>query len=371
MSKATAAEASRLETYSAPGRPVVVIDTDPTRRDVLVNAVSSLFRVTEYPDIDTAIARTRTAPAAVLIGDGLGTTGRQQPVRRLRGEPAFARVPLVRCVFGAPAADDAAADKVFDCRRSTGELPDTVVELIDRAVEASWDALPEKPRRALRQTLSSFRAFSALVEVDAALNYKDVTEACAPVIEAVAASGPKDMFEGLRSHNDLWYVHSVRVATLLALFGHTIGATDDELMILACGGLVHDFGKITMPPEVAKKVGPLTPEETVKAHRHVDTTIHYLENRSDVPKGVVAIAARHHERIDGSGYPHGLKGSDLDDLARMAAIVDVFAALTERRSYRASMSPFQALEVMQETIREQLDQRLVRLFRDMLLKAAA
>ncbi|MGE5502985.1 MAG: HD-GYP domain-containing protein [Actinomycetota bacterium] len=372
MSTANAAEAARLDAYSAPGRPVVVVDPDPRRRDTLVRAVSPMFRVTEYPDIDAAVARTRGAPAAVLLGEGLSVPGRQQPIRRLRGEPGFSRSPVVQCYFGvAPGGGDTSPDAVVDCRLSTARLADTIIMLIDKSVEAAWDTLPEKPRNALRQTLTSFRSFAGLVEADSQLSYGDVTAACAPVIEVVRASGPKDLFEGLRSHNDLWYVHSVRVSTLLALFGHTIGASDDEVMTLATGGLVHDFGKMTMPAEVARKVGPLSPEETIKAHRHVDATVTYLERRSDVPRGVVAIAAQHHERIDGSGYPRGLKGDELDDLARMAAIVDVFAALTERRSYRASMSPFQALEVMQETIREQLDQRLVRLFRDMLLKAVA
>jgi HD-GYP domain-containing protein (c-di-GMP phosphodiesterase class II) len=154
----------------------------------------------------------------------------------------------------------------------------------------------------------------------------------------------------------------------LALFGHRIGLDDESLMTLASAGLVHDFGKTIYPQGLSSKMGALSPEEKATAQAgHVIGTADYLRKHSDAPRAVIMVAEQHHERLDGSGYPKGLKNGDINDLARMAAIVDVFAALTERRSYRAAMAPMQALEVMQELMREKLDLRLVRLFRDMLL----
>ena len=104
---------------------------------------------------------------------------------------------------------------------------------------------------------------------------------------------------------------------------------------------------------------------------HVGRTIDYLQNRSDVAKGVVTIAAQHHEKLDGSGYPRGLKGGQLNDLARMAAIVDVFAAMTDRRTYKAPVAAETALATMSETMGAELDTRLLGMFREMLLDAVA
>jgi len=215
-----------------------------------------------------------------------------------------------------------------------------------------------------------FSNIGDLITAGSPMAFSSVTDACLPILDVVKESSHCSIFDGLRDHDQTWYVHSLRVATLLALFGYTIGLKDDELMVLASAGLVHDFGKTALPRQVLNKVGPLDESERQMVRSHIDITVRYLNEHSDAPRKVVSIAEEHQERLDGSGYPRGLVNGAINDLARMTAIVDVFAALTERRSYRAAMSPFQALEVMQENITKQLDQRLVRLFRDMLLAAA-
>jgi HD-GYP domain-containing protein (c-di-GMP phosphodiesterase class II) len=123
-----------------------------------------------------------------------------------------------------------------------------------------------------------------------------------------------------------------------------------------------------MPPALLNKVAPLDPTERIRMRDHVTLTMRYLARTPDVPAGVLAIAGQHHERMDGTGYPDGLRGDQLNDLVRIAAVVDVFAASTERRSYRAPLSPYQALTVMQDNIREKFDQNFVTLFREMLLQ---
>ncbi|KIM00745.1 Two-component response regulator [Paramagnetospirillum magnetotacticum MS-1] len=354
---------------------LVVIDQNPRMRDELARLAACSFRVTDFPDVDAAVARVTKEPAAILIGAGVPASGRTPPIERLRKHPTFGRTPVIRVGHARPATGGAAAaDRVPDAELAlpvtSHDLIRRICDLANKAVEGEWDKLPKGPRAALSQTLAVFSGIRDLVGKGKPIQFKTVSDACAPVLDSVRQSGHGYIFEGLRSHNDIWYVHSLRVATLLALFGHRIGLDDESLMTLASAGFVHDFGKTNYPEGLSSKMDALTPEEKAVAHNgHVLGTADYLRQHSDAPRAVVMVAEQHHERLDGSGYPKGLKNGDINDLARMAAIVDVFAALTERRSYRAAMTPMQALEVMEELLRDKLDMRLVRLFREMLLQA--
>ena len=98
--------------------------------------------------------------------------------------------------------------------------------------------------------------------------------------------------------------------------------------------------------------------------------MNFLAESQGLPKGVVTIAEQHHEKLDGKGYPKGLKGKELNELARMASIVDIFGALTDRRVYKDPMPPEKALGIMTE-MKDELDQSLLGLFRGMLLDAAS
>jgi HD-GYP domain-containing protein (c-di-GMP phosphodiesterase class II) len=161
----------------------------------------------------------------------------------------------------------------------------------------------------------------------------------------------------------------MRVATYLALFGHSLGLPKSEQTLLAAGGLLHDLGKMAIPHEVLNKPGKLDDEELAIMRGHVSATLAYLKEWPDLPKGVMTIAAQHHEKLDGTGYPAGLAGNQLNRLARMAAIIDVFTALTDRRCYKPPIEPETALNIMVEEMSSHLDTKLLGLFRQMLLDA--
>jgi HD-GYP domain-containing protein (c-di-GMP phosphodiesterase class II) len=97
--------------------------------------------------------------------------------------------------------------------------------------------------------------------------------------------------------------------------------------------------------------------------------VNYLQCCPDLPKGIVTIAAQHHEKLDGTGYPAGLSGNKLNRLARMASIVDVFSALTDRRVYKPPMEAEAALNLMVDEMGSHLDIKLLGMFRQMLLDA--
>lgn len=354
---------------------VAVIDANPQHRDQVASALLSFYRVADYPDVETAIGMTRARPSVLLVDESARPATATPLIRTLRQESLFHGVPIIICrvpgrpadrkVPGGDAQPDALLDKPF--RRS--ELINAISGVLNRTVEASWSDLPPRPQAGLRATLKTFNGIADLIEKGEPLSYEELDASCAPLIDAVAHSEHKHILAAIRGHDNYSYVHSMRVATLLTLFGQTIGLKDEALVIMAVGGLIHDIGKMGIPHEILNKPGPLTPDEMARMRTHVAKTVEHLRRHSDVPKGVLTIAEQHHEKLDGSGYPHGLKAAKLNDLARMAAIVDVFAAMTDRRPYRPPVSPEQALAVMTEDMAGQLDNRLMKMFRTMLLDA--
>ncbi len=131
--------------------------------------------------------------------------------------------------------------------------------------------------------------------------------------------------------------HCERLAHNAVLLGRTLGLAGDELAALHGGGYLHDVGKVGIPDAVLLKPGPLTPAEFALMKRHTE-----IGDRLCAPlqslRRVRPIITGHHERLDGSGYPAGLKGDEVPLPAQIVGVVDVYDALTSRRPYRAAWS---------------------------------
>lgn len=246
------------------------------------------------------------------------------------------------------------------------ELLHAIASQVNSAVEADWENIEPTQKAALKNTLESFNSIADLISEGEPVEYNNVTTSCEPLIKAVQDQNYKDMLRGVRGHDNYSYVHSMRVATLLSLFGAAIGIKGEDHMTLTAGGLLHDVGKMVIPHEVLNKAGKLDDEEFGVMKSHVDHTLEFLELTETLPKGVMIIAGQHHEKLDGSGYPLGLAGKDLNQLARMATIIDVFSALTDRRVYKPPMPPEKAFSIM-GNMKGHLDLTLMAVFKEMLL----
>jgi putative two-component system response regulator len=135
--------------------------------------------------------------------------------------------------------------------------------------------------------------------------------------------------------------HCERLAAHAVLLGRTLGLGADDLNALHRGGYLHDVGKVGIPDAVLLKPGKLTVEEMELMRRHPeigDTLCAPLQSLRHVRPIIIG----HHERLDGSGYPHGLKGDQVPVLAQIVGIVDVYDALTSRRPYRGALSSEEA-----------------------------
>ena len=139
--------------------------------------------------------------------------------------------------------------------------------------------------------------------------------------------------------------HSTRVGELSVLIGEHMGLRPDVLRALAQGGLLHDIGKIGVPDHILNKPGLLTPEERAEIEQHPSVGCDIVRQSHSL-RGALAVVRHHHERVDGTGYPDRLAGSDIPLEARIAAVADVWDALTSDRAYRVAWPQDQALEVM-------------------------
>lgn len=135
------------------------------------------------------------------------------------------------------------------------------------------------------------------------------------------------------------------ISNVLARWLHFSEA--DQMMATACG-LFHDVGKFMLPAGILRKPGKLTPDEFEIVKTHTTEGFHLLGRYSSIPDPVKNTALMHHEKCDGSGYPYGLSGSEIDKFSKIVTIADIFDAMTSERVYRSAMCPFSVIKYFED-----------------------
>ncbi len=156
--------------------------------------------------------------------------------------------------------------------------------------------------------------------------------------------------------------HSIRVTRYALELAHAIRLHESEIEKIQLSGLLHDLGKIGVPDAILDKPGKLTDEEWEIMKRHPIIGYEMLKDIWQLHGTVLDGVLYHHERIDGKGYPFGLKGDEIPLAGRLLAVADGFDAMTSDRPYRAGMPREKALEIMLENAGTQWDKELVKAF---------
>ncbi|TMP29293.1 phosphodiesterase [Pseudoalteromonas rubra] len=151
----------------------------------------------------------------------------------------------------------------------------------------------------------------------------------------------------IREKDSYLLEHSLNVSILMSIFAKHLGLERDIIEQLATGALLHDIGKIKVPNEILNKPGKLTDNEYQQMMAHAKYS-YEIVGESGLGQIATEIAGFHHERLDGSGYPFGKQGDDLSQYVRMAAIVDVYDALTAERVYKVGLTPIRAFRILKE-----------------------
>ncbi len=166
----------------------------------------------------------------------------------------------------------------------------------------------------------------------------------------------------LKNYSEFTYTHSVNVCILTLAIAHAQGVTEREAEVIGVGGLLHDVGKAKIPLEILDKPGPLTPEERRVVMSHPVYSEKILREMGNVPEEAIAIAVQHHEKVNGTGYPYGLTGDQMHPFGSMAAVADIYDALTSARPYKPGLPPHVALRRVFDGRGTEFDTKIVDVF---------
>ncbi len=166
----------------------------------------------------------------------------------------------------------------------------------------------------------------------------------------------------LKTADDYTYMHSVAVCALMVALARQIGLNDAQTRSAGMAGLLHDLGKAAIPLAVLNKPGKLTDEEFEMVKSHPVEGWKMLKEGGGVEAAVLDACLHHHEKMDGTGYPDRLGHDKLSTIARMAAICDVYDAVTSDRPYKRGWDPAESIRRMAEWTKGHLDPRLFQAF---------
>ncbi|MBE4907397.1 HD-GYP domain-containing protein [Bacillus luteolus] len=165
------------------------------------------------------------------------------------------------------------------------------------------------------------------------------------------------------TYDNYIFTHSLNVTLYTLAIGTQLKMSEKQLEILGIGAILHDVGKMTVPIDILMKPGRLTLEEFETIKLHTEHGFEILRRMPTVPLVAAHCAFQHHERIDGSGYPRGIKGPEIHEFAKVMAVADVFDAVTSNRVYRSAMLPHEGLEILYSGVGNLFDTKIVEAFR--------
>ncbi len=163
----------------------------------------------------------------------------------------------------------------------------------------------------------------------------------------------------LRTYDDYTYAHSVNVAVICCVIGVGMEMSESDLTQLATAALLHDLGKLSIPPEILNKPGRLTQEEYQIMKSHATLSYELIRERWDIPANVKTAVLYHHENVDGSGYPQGIDASQQSLFIRILHVADVYDALVSKRPYKEPYSPYEASEYLMGACGIMFDKKVV------------
>jgi HD-GYP domain-containing protein (c-di-GMP phosphodiesterase class II) len=192
----------------------------------------------------------------------------------------------------------------------------------------------------------------------------ELTGVAARIVDEVLASGDVDLLTGDSAGPALYIVeHSIEATVLGLSIGRKL-VPEASLLELGTGLFLQDIGKLALPTNIVHKPGPLAPDEWELMMQHPRLGLEFLRDDTMSARGK-SVVRSHHERWDGSGYPSGLIGEEIGLFARIAAVGDVFGAVTSERFYARALPPHEGIELIRSGSGRAFDPSVVEAFLDM------
>jgi len=200
------------------------------------------------------------------------------------------------------------------------------------------------------------------------LKFSDIVEAENKILKAMKHASLRQWLTAVGCHHKDSYRHSLFVTGFAVAFAQHMGMREDDQRRLTRAALLHDVGKAFVPVAILDKPGKLTEEEMAEVRKHPRLGYDALAAQGGFPPEMLDVVLHHHEFLDGSGYPDGLRGDRISDIVRLTTIVDIYSALVEARAYRVPFTHAKAFAIM-EQMKDKLDPHLLQAFRPVTLGA--
>lgn len=213
------------------------------------------------------------------------------------------------------------------------------------------------------------KAKSAVIDMfnDARMGRAVEIEQAQSLVEEISASVMRQphaliSLARLKNADEYTYMHSVAVCALMIALSRQLALDEEMVHEAGLAGLLHDLGKMGIPNKILNKPGKLTDDEfgVIKSHPEIGANI-VMDNPLVSPM-VLDVIMHHHEKVDGSGYPHGLKGEHISLFAKMGAVCDVYDAITSNRPYKKGWSPAESIRKMAEWSKGHFDEAVFQAF---------
>jgi putative nucleotidyltransferase with HDIG domain len=320
--------------------------------------------------------QTTAEPVAAVVTDvGFRDPADIERLRHLLSQPRALAVPIVAILRDNSHLERVQAVAVgaaflFPADASVSDISAALAPAIRSTISSVVPAASLAPAQNIEQARLHFGTIFNAAARGESVSRTSVENATASVMTAIAEGGIRQWLEVVWTYDEITYQHCLLVTGLAAEFSASLQFASNDQKHVTRAALLHDLGKAKIPLAILNKPGALTGEEVAIMRAHARIGYELLREQSGYEPEILEVVLRHHELLDGSGYPDGLAGPQISDLVRLVTICDVYAALIERRSYKQAMEPAPAFKILQE-MEGKLEGALVRAFAQVAERSAA
>lgn len=237
--------------------------------------------------------------------------------------------------------------------RALRNMDVTVVEIVEKILdngESKPLIIEDRLAGEYKRSVENFKTIFKETRIGKKLVHDELEACVTPLLEELAVNNniAKRLWQ-IENCDEYTYDHSVQVCMIASLLAKWLGYKDQELKEIAIAGLLHDIGKINIPDEILNKPDELNDEEFKIMKTHATLGYVLLMNNKEFDENTLMAVFQHHENYDGTGYPHGLKGKDINKYARIITIADVYSAMISDRVYRKRRSPFEVARIIMDS----------------------
>lgn len=328
---------------------LLIVDDSPTVRKSLADLFSQFYICDEAESAEEALEKVRESQFSVILCDiALPKMSGVEMIPHVKKLSPFSVVVLFSGKFSAEYAISALRAGAFDYLTKPINA-DEFITVVERAAEHfELRMLKDRYQEKLEELVMQRTAALDQALEDLESSYRITLKALVQALET----------RDFETHG-----HSERVVTFSLRLGYELGLNKEALRNLELGALLHDIGKIGVPDAILRKPAPLNEDEWYKMRLH---PIHGQRILRNIPflEGAAQIVAQHHEKWDGTGYPLGLRGKEIEIGARIFAVVDAFDAMISNRVYRRGRSYEDALAELEKFAGTQFDPEIVEAFKN-------